>query len=121
MGHANLLVESGDGSSVLELLDVVLCSRDTVFAFGDDLDSAALVGRTGEVQVDDSGTQVLGELQEWEGSTRLDDNGLEAVLEHARRDELELLWSNELDHLAEATLLGKRLCVVSQNCYGNMV
>ena len=86
---------------LLELLGVVFDSRTTALAFGANLDSA-LVGRRVEVQLDDSDTQVLGKFEKRKWSAGLDDDGLETIVEHAGRDELKLLRSNELDRLAEA-------------------
>ena len=98
MGYANLLVQNSDGSSVLELLHVVLSSGTAVLAVGD-LDST-LVGRRSKAVLDDSGAKVTRELQERERSTRLDNNGLETIVKHVRGNQLELLGCNELDDLA---------------------
>jgi hypothetical protein len=115
-GYANLLVQGSHSASVLELLKVVLSSDAATLTLGDELHSA-LVGGRSEVELQNSGTKVGGKLQEGEWGAGLDDNGLKAVVEHVGCDKLELLWSNELDGLAETSLLSESLRIVSHNCH----
>lgn len=98
---------------MLEFLEILLGSSTATLTLGNDLDSALFGGR-GQVHLQDLGADRTRKLQERERCTGLDDNGLKAVLEHVRGHQLELLGCNELDDLAEATLLGQRLSVVSQ-------
>jgi hypothetical protein len=116
VGSANLLVEGSHGGSVLGLLEVVLGSDASALALSDELDSA-LVGSRSQVESEDSGAKVGRKPQEREGSAGLDDNSLQAVVQHVRSNKLELLGGSELDGLAEASFLSQDLRIVRHNCY----
>jgi hypothetical protein len=54
-----------------------------------------LVGSRSQVKSEDSGAQVGRKFQERKRSAGLDDNSLETVVQHVRRDKLELLGRDE--------------------------
>jgi hypothetical protein len=119
MGYANLLVESSQGGSVFELLEILLGSSAAALALGDNLNST-LVDSGGQVHLQNLGADRTRKLQERERCTRLDDNGLKTIVKHVRSNKLKLLRDSQLDRLAKTTILGQRLRVVSQNCCSNM-
>jgi hypothetical protein len=100
MANANLFVESRQGSSVLEFLEILLGSSTATLTLGNDLDST-LVDSGCQVHLHDLGADGTRKLQEEKGSAGLDDNGLETIVEHVRGHQLELLRSNQLDGLAQ--------------------
>lgn len=79
VAYANLFAESSHGSSVLELLEMLLGSSATALTLSDDLD-LTLIGSGGQVHLQDLGADR--KLQEGEESTGLDDNGLKTIAKH---------------------------------------
>ena len=116
MEYAHLLVESSHCSSVLGLLHVVLGLDKSTLALGNEL-NPTLVGCGGEVELQNASAEVSRQLQERERSAGLDDDGLQAILEHVRTDKLKLLGCDKLDSLAEAGFLGQGLRVVRHSLH----